>query len=378
MRLRRADPSAAGITRKRRGKKFIYLDALGEPVTDAEVLARIEALVLPPAWTDVWICPYDSGHIQAIGTDAAGRKQYRYHDEWRRKRDLEKFDRILDFADMLPQLRQRVAADLALPGVPERRVLACAVRMLDIGFFRVGGEEYAEQNSTYGLATMRRDHTRVDPDGAVTFEYTAKSGKQQMTALADPEVCEVVATLLTRQSDDSAELLAFMDNDGNWIDITSRAINSYLAHVTGGAEVSAKDFRTWSATVLCAVALAVSEAAVTSPSAIKRAVTRAVKETAAYLGNTPAVCRASYIHPRVIDLFQGGVTIAEDLMLIGDGSDYGALAVQGQIEAAVSALLRSPQAARAATRRKRLADLAQQRQVRKLATVPKPAAGRAA
>jgi DNA topoisomerase IB len=377
MRLRRANPAAAGIIRKRRGKKFIYLDALGEPVTDAEVLARIEALVLPPAWSDVWICPYDSGHIQAIGTDAAGRKQYRYHDEWRRKRDLEKFDRILDFADLLPQLRQRVAADLALPGMPERRVLACAVRMLDIGFFRVGGEEYAEQNNTYGLATMRRDHTRVDPDGTVTFEYLAKSGKQRVTALADPEVCEVVATLLTRESD-NPELLAFMDDNGDWIDVTSRHINSYLAYVTGGAEVSAKDFRTWSATVLCAVALAVSEAAVTSPSAIKRAVTRAVKETAEYLGNTPAVCRASYIHPRVIDLFEGGVTIAEDLMLIGDGSDYGALAVQGQTEAAVSALLRSPQAARAATRRKRLADVAQQRQVRKLATAAKSATGRAA
>lgn len=378
MRLRRADPSAAGIVRQRRGKRFSYLDSAGQEVTDPQVLARIDALVLPPAWTDVWICPHESGHIQAIGTDAAGRKQYRYHDEWRRKRDLAKFDRILDFADMLPELRRQVAADLALPGMPERRVLACAVRMLDIGFFRVGGEEYAEQNNTFGLATIRREHTRVDAEGTVTFEYNAKSGKHRVTALADPEVCEVVATLLTRQDDNNPELLAFIDADGQWVDVTSRAINSYLADVSGGAEVSAKDFRTWSATLLCAVALAVSESAVTSPSAIKRAITRAVKETAEYLGNTPAVCRASYIHPRVIDLFEGGVTIAEDLVSIGDGADYGALAVQGQVETAVRALLRSPQAARAAARRKRLTDLTQQREARKLAAAAKSSAGRAA
>lgn len=358
MRLRRSDPAGAGILRQRRGKRFRYVDAHGEVVTDEATLARIEALVLPPAWTDVWISAHESGHIQAVGTDAAGRKQYRYHDEWRRKRDLEKFDRILDFADMLPALRAQVTADLELPGLPERRVLACAARMLDIGFFRVGSEEYAEQNNTYGLATIRRDHTTVDSDGTVTFEYTAKSGKHRVQAVADPEVCEVVATLLAREHDDNPELLAFLDDDGNWVDVKSRAINTYLVDVSGGAAVSAKDFRTWSATVLCAVALAVSERAVTSPSAIKRAVTRAVRETADYLGNTPAVCRASYIHPRVIDLFHGGVTIAEDLESIGDGSGYGHLAVQGEVEAAVIALLRSPQAARAASRRRRVTALA--------------------
>jgi DNA topoisomerase IB len=340
-------------------------------------------LVIPPAWKDVWISPHATGHIQAVGTDAAGRRQYRYHDEWRRKRDLEKFDRILDFAELLPALRRQVKKDLELPGMPERRVLACAARMLDIGFFRVGGAEYAEENGTFGLATIRREHTSVDGDGTVTFDYPAKSGKQRLAAVADPEVCEVVATLLAREDDDDPELLAFRNDDGDWVNVDSRAINSYLGYVThtsNSGAISAKDFRTWSATVLCAVALAVSEGAATSPSAIKRAVTRAVKETAEYLGNTPAVCRASYIHPRVIDLFQGGVTIHEDLQSIGDGAGYGQLAFQGDVEAAVVALLRSPQATRVASRRIRLAEGAKRHAKRKpsvIAPAPPPT-GRAA
>lgn len=383
MRLRRSDHGAAGISRRRRGKKFSYFDALGEPVTDPATLARIEALVIPPAWTDVWICPFESGHIQAIGTDDAGRKQYRYHDEWRRKRDLEKFDRILEFADMLPVLRARITEDLQLPGMPERRVLACAARLLDIGFFRIGSEEYAEQNNTFGLATIRRDHTTLDSDGTVTFDYIAKSGKHRVKAVADPEVCEVVATLLTRENDDNPELLAFRDADGEWVDVKSRAINAYLAEASGGAAVSAKDFRTWSATVLCAVALAVSEGAANSPTAIKRAVSRAVKETADYLGNTPTVCRASYIHPRVIDLFMGGVTVAEDLYSIGEGAEHGHLATHGEMEIAVSALLRSPQAARAASRRRRIVEAAELRASKRVAKPPVSAsspraAGRAA
>jgi DNA topoisomerase-1 len=361
MRLRRSDLGAAGITRRRRGKKFEYVDARGERVTDAEVLARIDLLVIPPAWSDVWISPFDAGHIQAVGTDDAGRRQYRYHDEWRRKRDLEKFDRILEFADMLPTLRERITEHLELPGLPERRVLACAARLLDIGFFRVGSEEYAEQNSTFGLATIRREHTTLDSNGTVTFDYIAKSGKHRVQAVADPEVCEVVATLLARENDDNPELLAFRNDAGEWVDVKSRAINAYLAEASGGAAVSAKDFRTWSATVLCAVALAVSEGAATSPTAVKRAVSRAVKETADYLGNTPSVCRASYIHPRIIDLFMGGVTIAEDMESIGANSHYGHLATQGEVEKAVSALLRSPQAARAASRRRRLAEAAELR-----------------
>ena len=203
MRLRRSDLAAAGISRRRHrknSKRWSYLDAQDRPVTDPATIARIDALVLPPAWTDVWIAPYANGHIQAVGTDAAGRRQYRYHDEWRRKRDLEKFDRILDFAELLPKLRRLVEADLQRPGMPERRVRACAARMLDIGFFRVGGEEYAEQNNSFGLATMRREHTSVGPDGSVIFDYPAKSGKQRYAAVADPQGQAQAANSSTTQS----------------------------------------------------------------------------------------------------------------------------------------------------------------------------------
>jgi len=357
-RLRRSDPTAAGITRRRRGAGWSYISPDAQPVTDLETIERCRALVLPPAWTDVWISPHANAHIQAMGTDAAGRRQYRYHEEWRRMRDLAKFDRVLEFADLLPGMRARVAEDIALPGMPKRRVLACAVRLLDIGFFRIGSEEYAEQNQTFGLATVLREHVSLDRDGKLTFEYRAKSGKQRVVTVMEPDVVEVITTLLTRTGDDNPELLAWLDESGVWVDIKSRDINAYLQDVSGGAEISAKDFRTWNATVLCAVALAVSEQAVTSPSSIKRAVTRAVQETSTYLGNTPAVCRSSYIHPRIIDLFEGGITIAEDIGTLGDETDSGALAVHGEPEHAVAALLRDPQAARIAHRRQRIASRA--------------------
>lgn len=352
-RLRRSDPSGRGITRERTGTGWSYRGPDGSGITDEPTVERCNALVLPPAWDDVWISPFPNGHIQAMGTDAAGRRQYRYHEEWRRRRDLEKFDRVLEFADLLPELRRRVAKDIAVPGMPKRRVLACAARLLDIGFFRIGSEEYAEQNQTFGLATIRKEHVSLDTDGNVTFEYTAKSGKHRVVLVADPNVVEVVGALLARE-DPNPELLAYVGADGSWVDLQSRDINAYLQHVSGGADVSAKDFRTWSATVLCAVALAVSEEAITSPSSIKRAITRAVKETSEYLGNTPAVCRASYIHPRIIDLFQGGITIAEDLPSLGEGSESGSLAVHGEAEVAVAELLRDPRAARMAKRRQRM------------------------
>ena len=359
MRLRRSDPSAPGIARVREGKGFRYVDARGVEVGDPDTLARIDALVLPPAWNDVWICPHANGHIQAMGTDAAGRRQYRYHEEWRRKRDLEKFDRVLALAEDLQAMRVAVADHLSQEGLTEQRVLACAARLLDIGFFRIGSEEYAEVNGTFGLATIRREHTRVDGD-QVTFDYKAKSGKQTLRAIVDPQVAAVISELLARQNDPNPELLAFWDDelgdDGKpigWTDVKSWDINRYLQQASGGADITAKDFRTWHATVLCAVALAVSNEAVTSPTAVQKAVTRAVQETAHYLGNTPAVCRASYIHPRVIDLFAGGVTVAEDLQALGEDAGFGQLAYQGAIEDAVLNLLRNPEASRAARRRRR-------------------------
>lgn len=348
-RLRRSDPSVPGITRRRRGRGWSYAGPNGDPVTDRQVLDRIGKLVLPPAWTDVWISPWPNGHIQAVGTDAAGRRQYRYHDEWRARRDAEKFDRVLDVAERLPAIRERIGVDLRRPGLPARRVLACAARLLDIGFFRIGGEEYAEQNQSYGLATIRRDHATVDGD-VVTFDYVAKSGKQRVQAIADPEVVEVVRALLARQDDPNPELLAYTDADGRWVDVRSRDVNVYLREIAGGAEVTAKDFRTWSATVLAAVALAVSEPVATSPTARKRAITRMYKEVSDYLGNTPAVCKSSYVHPKIVDLFQGGQTIAEDLEAIGEGAAFGQLSTQGAVEAAVLDLLRNPRAARRAAR----------------------------
>jgi DNA topoisomerase-1 len=315
----------------------VYVDAGGSPVTDATVLKRITALVIPPAWNDVWICPTASGHIQATGVDARGRTQYRYHDLWRLQRDLAKHDRILDFAARLPDARDRIRADLVGDELTRERVLACAVRLLDLGFFRIGGEQYAEENQTYGLATMRKEHIHVARDGTLTFDYTAKSGKQLHKSLAEPEVGSVIAALKRRRGGGD-EVLAYRGPAGEWVDVKSADINAYLREVTGGDD-SAKDFRTWSATVLAAIGLAVSTNAV-SESARKRAVTRVVKEVSEQLGNTPAVCRSSYIDPRIIDLYDSGQTIRGDLHKLGADASYGEPAFQGAIEAAVLRLLR--------------------------------------
>ena len=337
MRLRRVSPTSPGLHRVRRGRGFAYVDAAGRVVSDEATRARIDALVLPPAWEDVWICPVASGHIQATGVDAAGRRQYRYHDHWRVARDLEKHERVLDFGAILPAVRARVCDDLAGDGLTRQRVLSCAVRLLDLGFFRIGSEQYATQNQTFGLATMRKEHVTVSK-GVVTFDYVAKSGKQRVQSLVEPEVGDVVAALKRRRGGGD-ELLAYRDGD-RWVDVKSADINAHLRELSGG-DFSAKDFRTWSATVLAAVGLAVSTD-VTSVTARKQAVTRVVKEVAHYLGNTPAVCRSSYIDPRIIDLYDNGTTIAKDLKLLGDGTTYGQPATQGAVEGAVLRLLRAP------------------------------------
>ncbi len=298
-RLRRSDCSGPGIERRRNGRGFVYLDA-GERVEDAEVLARIRELGIPPAWTGVWICHDPNGHLQATGIDAAGRKQYRYHDAWRVRRDAEKFDDMTRFARALPALRERVEADLRVGEDPTReRVLAAAVRLLDRGFFRIGSESYAVSNESYGLATMLKRHVRIEDDGTMVFDYPAKSGKRRVQAVVDPLAIEVV-TRLKRRRGGGDELLAYR-NGRRWHDLRSPDINAYLKAATGD-DFSAKDFRTWNATVLAAIALAVSGNA----SSRKASIARAVKETAHYLGNTPAVCRASYIDPRVFDAYRSG------------------------------------------------------------------------
>jgi DNA topoisomerase-1 len=337
-RLRRSDCGGPGIRRVRRGKGFSYELPDGSRVSDASTLTRIRDLAIPPAWQDVWICPWPTGHIQALGTDAAGRRQYRYHDDWRLQRDAEKHERVLAFARRLPRARAMVDHHLGERGLTRNRVLAASFRLLDLGFFRVGGESYAEENGTYGLATMRREHVSVEGD-VVIFDYTAKSGKQRVQSVVDGDLRDVVRSLLKRDGG-GEELLAYKQG-GQWRDISSADINSYLRVVTG-AEVSAKDFRTWHATVLMAVGLAVSTGAPPSASARKRAVSRAVTEVANYLGNTPAVCRSSYIDPRVLDLYEDGVTIARSLERLGDGGTFGQPATHGQIETAVLRMLRSP------------------------------------
>jgi DNA topoisomerase IB len=345
-RLRRADCSIPGIARRRAGRGFVYLDSsTGERIGDPDTLDRIRALAIPPAWTDVWICPWPNGHIQAVGTDARGRKQYRYHDVWRLRRDQEKFDHMLNFAGCLPSLRAALIERLERPDLDRERVLACAVRLLDLGFFRIGTEGYAEENQTYGLATIRKSHVRIK-DGVVTFDYTAKSGKRRIQSIVDPAVCEVVAALKGRRGG-GHELLAYLDDSGAWCDVKSADINAFVKELTGG-DFTAKDFRTWNATVLCSVALAVSVGA-TSPTGRKRAVVRAVKEVAHYLGNTPAVCRASYIDPRVVDRYQAGVTIRQALSALGADVAFGQLSTQGSVEAAVLDMLSdAPDAAVAA------------------------------
>jgi DNA topoisomerase IB len=330
------------LRRVKRGRGFVYVDADGERVTDPETLQRISDLVIPPAWADVWICPVPNGHIQATGTDAAGRRQYRYHDDWRRQRDREKHERMLDFATALPTARERMLVDVRRRKLDRERVLGGAARLLDLGFFRIGSEEYAETNESYGLATMRREHVTCS-NGIVTFDYVAKSGKKRVQSVADDDVCRLV-TSLKRHRNGGPELLGYDTREG-WVDIKSHDINAYLREITGG-DFTAKDFRTWHATVLCAVALAVSDVVPASESARKRAVTRAVKEVAHYLGNTPTVCRASYIDPRVIDLYNDGVTIRADLDSLGEDATFGELSTRGPIEAAVLHLLREPEAAR--------------------------------
>ena len=334
-RLRRSDPSLPGYRRRRAGKGFIYLDQSGRRIEDPEVLARIKALVIPPAWESVWICPWPTGHLQAMGFDARGRRQYRYHDRWRVRRDAQKFDHMIEFARALPEMRRRCLDLLAGDELSRERVLACTIRLLDLGFFRIGGEEYAEQNGSYGLATIGREHVTLGPGQAVTFDYPAKSGKRRVQTIADEGVAAVVGALKRRRGG-GPELFAYKD-DGGWVDVRSSDINDFVKELSGG-EFTAKDFRTWAGTVLAAVALGVAAGAGTK-TARQRAISRAYQEVAHYLGNTPAVCRASYVDPRVVDRYRAGVTIAETLGGACDDGGAEQCAIHGAIEQAVLGLL---------------------------------------
>jgi DNA topoisomerase IB len=334
MRLRRSSVETPGITRRRRGKGFSYEHASGNPVRDKETLERIRALVIPPAWEEVWICANPVGHIQAAGTDAAGRRQYLYHADWRVRRDAEKFDRMLAFAQALPRLRERVALDLSLRGMPKDKALACAVRLLDQGFFRVGSESYARQNGSFGLATLRKEHVKVQKD-QIVFDFKAKSGVRRVQTVHDPTVAPLVRTMKLRRSG-GRELLAYRQGP-RWRDVRSSDINEYVRDAAG-AEFTTKDFRTWHGTVLAAVFLATGDKDANSATSRKRIVSASIREVAGYLGNTPAVARASYVDPRVVDRFEEGVTIATTLDRLPADEPTDAIFREG-VEAAVLDLL---------------------------------------
>jgi DNA topoisomerase IB len=269
-------------------------------VDDPDVLQRIRALAIPPAWEDVWICPWANGHLQATGTDSAGRRQYLYHTRWRSKRDAEKYRRIQEFGHALPQLRETVARDMRRHGLGKRRVLATAVRLLDIGLFRIGGEQYAEESETYGVATLLKSHVQRRGDSLI-FDYDAKGGKRRVAVMSDSSVVAVIAGLKRRRTGGDA-LLAWKGSDG-WVPIRSVDINDYIK-AAAGAQFSAKDFRTWSATVLAAAGFATESVPNGRPS--RAQVNRVIRQVAQAIGDTPAVCRRSYVDPVVVDRFRRG------------------------------------------------------------------------
>jgi len=321
----RSDPSGPGWTRQRRGKGWSHSDDRGRVITDPLVRSRIGQLAIPPAWREVWIAPDESGHIQAVGTDDAGRRQYLYHPAWREARDREKHDRALLLGTRMPRVRAEIAARLTEAGLGARRVLAAGLRMLDLGVFRAGGEQYAPDNpdddGTFGLATLLRDHVSLNR-GAVLVDYPAKGGVQRSVRLADPELHRVVGSLRRRRGG-GPELLAFRNGSGrsrgDWHDVTTADLNAAVKELAG-AEMTCKDLRTWNATVLAAVDLAARsrDGVPDAQRARTREVRRTMEAVSDHLGNTPAVARASYVDPRVVERYEDGRTILRALRRVGD------------------------------------------------------------
>lgn len=305
MRLRRSDLDGPGITRRRSGKGFSYRGSDGTRLDDSDALARIKDLVIPPAWQKVWISPHANAHIQAVGTDVAGRRQYIYHQSWQDERAEEKFDRVLELSTRLPAWRDRIAEDLAGRGLSRDRVLALALHLLDLGYFRAGGEQYAEEHESYGLATLQCDHITVRAD-AVAFDYPAKSGVRRTIEIENPEVVRAVRSLMRRKG--RTDRLMVCRNGSGWTDIHAADLNTRFKELVGD-EYSVKDLRTWHGTVIAAVAFAEAAPAETERQ-FKRAVSAVMKDVSEALGNTPAIARGSYVDPRVITAYEKGATIA--------------------------------------------------------------------
>jgi DNA topoisomerase I len=289
--LRYSGDDEPGIRRVQGRKGFEYRDGKGRLVRDAATRERIKALVIPPAWTDVWICADERGHLQATGRDARGRKQYRYHSRWRESRDADKFEHMLEFAAVLPVVRRRVKGDLGLPGLQRKRVLAAIVQLLETTCFRIGNERYAEENDSFGLTTLRNRHVKV-AGGRVEFQFRGKSGKYHKARIED----ERLSRIIRRCRDLPGQaLFEYLDDEGKPQAVGSSDVNDYLKEISG-ADITAKDFRTWAGTVFVASELAKREGPI-GPSHM----VAAVKQAAERLGNTPAICRKSYVHPRVLD-----------------------------------------------------------------------------
>lgn len=286
-----------GITRHRHGQKFRYRDAKGNNIADKRTLDRIATLAIPPAYTDIWICPKANGHIQATGRDAKGRKQYRYHSMFREIRDSTKYEHMVEFAKALPHVRERIDEDLAKRGLPRVKVLAAVVHLLETTMIRVGNSDYAKQNKSYGLTTLRDRHVEVD-GAELRFDFKGKSGKRWRLRLKDRRIARIVKA---SQDLPGQHLFQYVGEDGLQYEVTSGDINAYLKEISG-ANFTAKDFRTWTGTVLAALALAEFET-VDSQAAAKQNVRQAIEAVASHLGNTPTVCRQCYIHPEIIESY---------------------------------------------------------------------------
>ncbi|MGB5937163.1 MAG: DNA topoisomerase IB [Ornithinimicrobium sp.] len=330
VRLRRTSPEMPGWTRRRAGRGFSYLDMAGERLPESEV-QRIKGLAIPPAWREVWISPFSHGHLQAVGTDDAGRRQYLYHPAWRARRDAEKFDRMIGFGQALTSARATVLADLGQPGMPLERACAAAIRLIDLGYFRIGNDVYADANGSFGLTTLERRHVRRRGQRLV-FTFTGKSGVDHRIEIDDPGVVEAVAIMRRRRMEDT-RLLAYQEAR-SWRSVLPATVNDYLRLRTD-TEGTAKDFRTWHATVLAATALADTAEHGETGASRKRAVSAAMKDVSAYLGNTPALARSAYVDPRVIEAYHRGETIDATATSVFTSPDERQVAV----ERAVLALL---------------------------------------
>lgn len=298
--LRYVSDEKPGIRRRKRGDGFEFVDADGEPVKDDATLARIKSLAIPPAWSEVWVCPSANGHLQATGRDAKGRKQYRYHTRWRSIRDETKYSRMIAFGKALPDLRRKVDGALSLPGLPREKVLATIVYLLETTMIRVGNEEYARTNRSYGLTTLRNKHVQIS-GSQLQFQFKGKSGVQHKTTLRDPRIARIVRRLRDLPGQ---ELFQYLDDDGERCTVDSSDVNDYLRSITG-EDFTAKDFRTWSGTMLAALALQEFEKCESATQA-KKNVVQAIESVAKKLGNTPAICRKCYVHPAVMEGYLDG------------------------------------------------------------------------